>query len=131
MRVIGLIQINGHEVPTTEPAHVAVYYRASLIEHSCLPNVAKTFTKDGELLLWAPKSIRKGSHLSICYSDAIWGTSDRQAHLMQTKIFRCHCLRCEDQTECGTKYSALKCELTSCDGLMLPLDKNAWQKDWV
>lgn len=130
MRVCGLLQINGHEVPTTDPSHVAIYHKASLIEHSCLPNVAKTFTKDGELLLWAPRTIRKGSHLSICYSDAFWGSCDRQAHLLQTKVFKCRCPRCDDQTECGTKYSALKCERASCEGLMLPRDKYLWQKEW-
>ena len=131
MRIIGILQINGHEVPTSDPAHVAIFYNASFLEHSCTPNLAKSFNKDGHLILWAPKEIKKGSHLSICYSDAVWGTADRQRHLMQTKIFKCQCERCTDITEYGTNYSALKCEKSECRGLMLPANLNDWHKDWT
>ncbi|XP_037828330.1 SET domain-containing protein SmydA-8 [Lucilia sericata] len=131
MRIIGILQINGHEVPTSDPAHVGIFYNASFLEHSCTPNIAKSFNKDGHLVLWAPKEIKKGSHLSICYSDAVWGTADRQRHLMQTKIFKCQCPRCIDVTEYGTNYSALKCEKSECRGLMLPANLNDWHKDWT
>ncbi|XP_017867790.1 PREDICTED: protein msta [Drosophila arizonae] len=130
MRAVGALQINGHEVPTSDPPHVAVFYTASFTENSCVPNLAKSFTKNGHCILWAPKAIKKGANLSICYSDAVWGTADRQRHLMQTKLFKCTCERCVDVTELGTYYSALKCEDRKCTGLLLPIKADDWNGCW-
>ncbi|KAH8415968.1 hypothetical protein KR222_005424 [Zaprionus bogoriensis] len=130
MRTVGALQINGHEVPTSDPPHVAVFYTASFTENSCLPNLAKSFNKHGHCVLWAPKAIKKNAHLSICYSDAVWGTADRQRHLMQTKLFKCSCERCQDVTELGTDYSAIKCEDRKCGGLLLPSKSDDWNGSW-
>lgn len=123
LRMTGITQINGHEVPITEPPNISIYRLASLVEHSCRPNLAKSFSAKGEIVLWAPIAIRKGDHLSICYSDSLWGTMQRREHLWQTKMFHCECERCQDVTEFGTFYSAVKCSQGSnknCDGLVLP-----------
>lgn len=66
LKVAGIIQINGHEVVLTEPAHVAIYNLSSLVQHSCSPNLTKSFTSKADLMLWAPNPIKKGEHLSIC-----------------------------------------------------------------
>lgn len=66
LKVAGIVQINGHEVPLTDPSHVAIYAMASLLEHSCVPNLTKSFTSKADLVFWAPKPIKKGDHLSIC-----------------------------------------------------------------
>lgn len=131
LKVAGILQINGHEVPLTEPPHVTIYNQSSLIEHSCAPNLTKSFTAKGELLFWSPNLVRKGEHLSICYSDALWGTDSRRNHLQQTKMFRCDCKRCSDVTEMGTNYSAVKCNGDGCAGLALPLSLKQWTEDWV
>lgn len=131
LKVAGIVQINGHELPLTDPPHVAIYNVASLVEHSCTPNLTKSFTSKAELLLWAPNPIKKGEHLSICYSDALWGTANRQNHLLQTKMFRCECSRCNDPTEFGTYFSAIKCDSSvRCNGLLLPEIKNQWDNKW-
>lgn len=130
LKVAGIVQINGHEVPLTEPAHVAIYDLASFIEHSCAPNLTKSFTSKADLVLWAPNAIKKGEHLSICYSDALWGTANRQNHLQQTKMFQCDCLRCNDITEFGTNFSAVKCNGSDCSGLLLPEASNKWNAPW-
>ncbi|EDV37528.1 uncharacterized protein Dana_GF13486 [Drosophila ananassae] len=130
MRAVGALQINGHEIPTSDPPHVGVFYTASFTENSCLPNLAKSFNKNGHCILWAPQEIKKNAHLSICYSDAMWGTADRQRHLMQTKLFKCACARCADVTELDTFYSALKCEDRQCGGLMLPSKSDEWNGSW-
>lgn len=57
LKVAGIVQINGHEVPLTDPSYVAIYYMASLIEHSCLPNLTKSFTSKGEVVFWAPQAV--------------------------------------------------------------------------
>ncbi|XP_017473030.1 PREDICTED: protein msta [Rhagoletis zephyria] len=130
MKTIGILQINGHEVPATDPPHVAVFNNASFLEHSCYPNLAKSFTKDGGLILWAPHAIKRNTHLSICYSDAVWGTVERQQHLMHTKLFKCACIRCMDVTEFGTNYDAFHCTESNCEGVILPLSTKDWNSKW-
>lgn len=130
MKVAGIVQINGHEVPLTDPPHVAIYDLASMVEHSCTPNLTKSFTSKAHLVFWAPNPIKKGEHLSICYSDALWGTANRRNHLLQTKMFICECPRCNDVTEFGTYFSALKCNSNGCEGLLLPKDSRNWDRKW-
>ncbi|XP_069705567.1 SET domain-containing protein SmydA-8 [Periplaneta americana] len=136
LRVCGILQVNGHEVPVTEPAHVAVYDQASLLEHSCRPNCAKSFTSEGGLIVRTMEPVLKGQHLSICYTDALWGTANRRHHLAETKFFWCRCTRCADPTEFGTHFSAIRCLEKPCEGFMLPenslseereLEKASWR----
>ncbi|XP_055693505.1 SET domain-containing protein SmydA-8-like [Lutzomyia longipalpis] len=137
MRILGIVYINGHEVPLTDPAYVAIYATASFFEHCCCANVAKSFTDSGDVVFWAARNIKKDEHLSICYTDALWGTQARQEHLQQTKMFSCNCYRCMDVTELGTNFSAIKCEAfreagaPGCDGLLLPEGPLAWSKEWM
>lgn len=131
LKVSGIVQINGHEVPLTDPPHVAIYDLASLVEHSCTPNLTKSFTSKADLIFWAPNPIKKGEHLSICYSDALWGTANRQNHLLQTKMFRCECIRCMDSTEFDTYFSAIKCNASDeHNGLLLPENPFQWDGRW-
>lgn len=135
LRTVGIAQINGHEVPTSLPANISVYAKASLVEHSCRANLSKSFTENGEIILWARFPIKKGTHLSICYTDALYGTENRRHHLRQTKFFDCTCERCFDLTEFGTYFSALKCSGVSqdrpaCSGLLLPLSLEECDKTW-
>lgn len=130
LKVTGILQINGHEIPLSEPPYVAVYDYGSLVEHSCYPNVTKSISDKGELIFWTVNPIKKGTNLSICYSDALWGTSSRQNHLQQTKLFKCECVRCKDVTEMGTMYSAIKCNKKDCTGLALPNSLETWGCDW-
>uniref|UniRef100_A0A182W2G3 MYND-type domain-containing protein n=1 Tax=Anopheles minimus TaxID=112268 RepID=A0A182W2G3_9DIPT len=134
LRVVGIIQVNGHEVPLTEPSSVAIYNMASMLEHSCRPNLSKSFTNRGEIVIWAPNSIRRGDRLSICYTDVMWTTGNRLEHLQQTKMFRCECDRCNDPTEYETYFSALRCsgfqKDSKCKGYLLPEDKSEWTGEW-
>ncbi|XP_048479529.1 SET domain-containing protein SmydA-8 [Plutella xylostella] len=120
MKCCGILQINAHEVPLTEPEHVALYDRISMVEHNCRANCNKSFTSDGELLLVAGVPIKAGSHLSVCYTDPMWGTEGRRHHLADTWFFECRCERCSDVTEFGTNYSAVKCKKKDCKGYLLP-----------
>lgn len=132
LKMAGIVQINGHEVPLTEPPHVSIYYLASFLEHSCNANLTKTFTTKGEIILWTIGHIKKGEHLSICYTDVLWGTASRQHHLHQTKLFNCKCTRCDDVTELGSNYSAINCNSKdkNCDGLLLPESLAKWEDSW-
>ncbi|XP_057334486.1 SET domain-containing protein SmydA-8-like [Microplitis mediator] len=119
-RIAGIIQINGHEVPTTENSHVAVYDEASYFEHNCKANCSKSFTESGGILIRAALPISKGEHLTMCYTDPLWGVTNRRHHLFQTKLFNCTCSRCSDPTEFGTMFNALKCTKSNCGGYKLP-----------
>lgn len=126
LRICGIITVNGHEVPITNPPHVAIYEATSMFEHNCSANCNKTFTDEGSILIKAGTLIKKGDHLSICYTDPLWGTANRRHHLHETKFFWCSCARCSDKTEFGTYFSALRCQNSDCTGYILPqsfLDK--------
>lgn len=110
LRVCGLVMVNGHEVPLTDPPYVAIYESVSMCEHNCRANCCKSFTDDGGLVVSSGEAIKKGDHLSICYTDPLWGTPNRRHHLYQTKYFWCSCKRCSDVSEFGTYFSVVKCQ---------------------
>jgi hypothetical protein len=129
MKINGIAQINGHELPLTNPSCVVIYHRASLFEHSCKPNLAKSFSDNNEIIFWAPNGAKVNEHLTISYTDVLWETSNRRHHLQQTKHFECDCERCSDVTEYGTYFSSLKC-LKCPDGKLTPSSLATWNKDW-
>lgn len=108
-QIIGVFDINAHEVPSETGPRQAIYKMSSLIEHSCVNNCSKHFDANGNIIIRAATFIKKGDRLSINYSDPIWGTATRQIHLKETKHFTCTCRRCKDPTELGTFYSGIKC----------------------
>ncbi|XP_060522819.1 SET domain-containing protein SmydA-8-like isoform X2 [Cylas formicarius] len=135
MRICGIIMVNAHEVPLTSPPYVAIYETSSMFEHSCSANCTKTFTDQGSIVIKAGTHIKKGEHLSICYTDPLWGTANRRYHLHESKFFWCICARCSDPTEFGTFFSALKCQKSDCNGFLLPRsfldhDNNDKGPDW-
>lgn len=129
LKINGIAQINGHELPLTTPSCVAIYNKSSLFEHSCKPNLAKSFSDKNEILFWAPNAIMANEHLTISYTDVLWETSNRRHHLQQTKQFDCDCERCSDVTEFGTFFSSLKC-LKCPEGMLTPNSLAEWVKDW-
>ncbi|XP_045451289.1 SET domain-containing protein SmydA-8 [Melitaea cinxia] len=120
MKCCGIVQINGHEVPLMEPEYVAVFDKISMVEHNCRANCNKSFTSDGNIIMSAGVNISPGSHISVCYTDPLWGTEARRHHLSDSKFFECSCVRCSDVTEFGTMFSAVKCKKKDCKGYLLP-----------
>lgn len=110
LRVCALITVNQHEAPISEPPYVAIYESVSMCEHSCRANCCKSFTNAGGLIVSSSEAIKKGEHISLCYTDQLWGTPNRRHHLHQTKFFWCSCKRCADVTEFGTYFSVVKCQ---------------------
>ena len=76
--------------------------------------------------------IRKGEHISISYTDPMWGTANRQHHLYETKFFRCRCARCLDPTEMNTDFSSLRCPSCSIErpGYLTPSEPLDHTKSW-
>ncbi|CAH1996051.1 unnamed protein product [Acanthoscelides obtectus] len=120
LKVCGIVMINSHEIPLTDTPYIALYDQASLLEHNCSPNCSKSFTDKGYILISAGKPIKKDEHISICYTDPLWGTPNRRQHLWDSKYFWCECHRCKDKTEFGTYFSALRCQDSNCTGFLLP-----------
>ncbi|KAG5899225.1 hypothetical protein JTB14_034482 [Gonioctena quinquepunctata] len=134
-KVCGIVTVNSHEVPLSEPPHIAVYENTSLLEHNCRANCSKSFTNKGNVFVKAGCHIKKGDNISICYTDPLWGTPTRRHHLRESKFFWCSCPRCLDPTEFGTYFSALRCQDSDCKGYLLPktfIDNNTNEKglDW-
>jgi len=107
--VCGVLTVNSHELPVTPVPVQALYANISLLEHSCINNASKHFDGDFRVVVRAAVNIKKGEHISINYSDPMWGTTARQLHLGETKYFTCHCERCSDPTELGTLFSSIRC----------------------
>ena len=93
LRVCGLLFVNAHELPVTSTPTQAVYKNASLVEHSCCNNASKHFDMGANIQIRAAVPIKKGDHISIMYSDPMWGTANRQSHLAETKCFTWTCPR--------------------------------------
>lgn len=128
-KINGIVQTNGHELPLTNPSCVVIYHKASLFEHSCKPNLSKSFSNKGEVIFWAPNAIKVNEHMTISYTDVLWETSNRRHHLKQTKLFDCDCERCLDVTEYGSYFSALKC-LKCPEGMQIPNSLAEWTEEW-
>ncbi|XP_063916786.1 SET domain-containing protein SmydA-8-like [Zophobas morio] len=119
-KVAEILTINGHELPIARSPQLAVYDKTSLLEHCCQANCTKTFTNEGHVLVIAARQIEENEHLSICYTDPLWGVENRRLHLHQTKHFWCSCSRCEDPSEMGTNINSIRCPNESCSGFVLP-----------
>ncbi len=134
-----IFDVNAHEVPVMSVSTFGLYDNASMIEHSCVNNASKHFTTSGEITIRAAVPIKKGDNIAINYSDAMWGTASRAAHLRQTKGFACDCPRCLDPTELGTYFSAVSCKKcsgskehsSSNGGFLLPTDPQNEKSSWV
>jgi len=125
-KICGIIDVNGFEIPG--PNIVGLYGKACLLEHSCIPNTARAYDQQLNIIVRAAVPIKKGEHLTTTYSDPMWGTTNRQYHLRTTKYFKCICSRCQDPTELGTHLSSILCK--SCSGNMIlspsPLNPEAY-----
>lgn len=72
------------QVPTTPTPCQGLYANISILEHSCINNASKHFDGDSRVVIRAAINIKKGEHISINYSDPMWGTANRQLHLGQS-----------------------------------------------
>ncbi|KAL1117654.1 hypothetical protein AAG570_003969 [Ranatra chinensis] len=137
-QICGVLEVNGLEVTAGRNDILALYPKACLMEHSCLPNTKHTFQPiDFKIKMYSSIEIKCGAHISTMYTHALWGTVARREHLKETKYFNCKCERCADPTELGTNLSSLRCigvkgDINeACGGTILPLkpldDNTEWK----
>jgi hypothetical protein len=79
------------------------------MNHDCVPNTRHVFDADDKMLVFATVDIGKGAAVTSTYTQALWSTPQRRAHLRATKCFECACARCSDPSELGTFLSAITC----------------------
>ncbi|XP_066950946.1 uncharacterized protein [Macrobrachium rosenbergii] len=108
-KILGIIDTNAFEIRLPDSSILGVFSQASLLEHDCIANTHRTFDADLNLVVRAAIPIKRGDHLTSCYTDPLTTTSARLEHLRSSKYFTCHCVRCVDPTELRTFTSALKC----------------------
>lgn len=91
----------------------ALYAQASLVNHECLPNVARfddfvplvgasspsagpalATAVQGRLRLVALHALPKGTELALSYTPLRWPAAKRRAHLREVYGFDCACPRC-------------------------------------
>lgn len=91
---------------------MGLFSNASLPEHNCVPNCARSFRVQGRDLILqcrALRAIAEGERITLAYMDLHMPTHRRQAEL-EDKAFRCVCSRCEDPAEFGSSISSLRCQ---------------------
>ncbi|KAF8774961.1 hypothetical protein HU200_005008 [Digitaria exilis] len=79
----------------------AIYPRASLFNHDCLPNACHFDYPDRpgpgntDIVVRALHDISEGREVCISYFAANWRYADRQRRLLEDYGFRCECDRCQ------------------------------------
>lgn len=99
---------------------VALFYAASMMNHSCLPNVSYTSksSDDGCLMYIANRSIRKGETLSFSYIACFEKNKiDRMIQLRKEKYFDCLCPRCSRNFDDANGVNCLSFSPFHCPGV--------------
>ncbi|XP_060848787.1 SET domain-containing protein SmydA-8-like [Rhopalosiphum padi] len=122
-KICGILDVNSLDVQVAGLELTGLYLTVSKLEHNCLPNTSISFDKYGRIYVYAARKIVKGEHINTMYTNALWGTRERRAHLLSTKYFKCKCKRCSDPTELGTHLSTIVCNVKNfCKGNLTPID---------
>jgi hypothetical protein len=112
LRVAAILDTNSFEIRSAE-GDIKVrglYPKAAMLSHDCKPNTKHVFKGSKYTLeLVSTVPIRKGEIICVTYTQTLWGTLARRAHLKQSKCFDCTCARCCDATEFGTYTGAINC----------------------
>lgn len=78
----------------------AVYLLASLLNHSCEPNLAVSWPQnDGMMQLTAARDVSAGEQMGVSYVDGEMALAVRQEHLRYNYGFVCGCQKCVEEAE--------------------------------
>jgi SET domain len=137
-KIFGILETNAIYISLPTGTEICgLFPTASLLQHSCLPNVSYEFDMKNSFKITAnaATNLKINDELTTSYSHVIWPTFMRLQHLKETKYFECSCKRCCDATELGTHFSTLRCIGTdeeACNGLQLPTNPNSLEKiEWA
>ncbi|XP_053675028.1 histone-lysine N-methyltransferase SMYD3 [Anopheles nili] len=118
LRIYGKMCINTFNVLDSELNTIGtgMYLGASIIDHSCRPNVMVSFvgeTLQLRLLEDYSQAELDFGQLFISYIDLIDTTETRRDQLSERYYFRCRCARCQDEQE-HKVTNAAACSLEGC-----------------
>ncbi|CAG7833348.1 unnamed protein product [Allacma fusca] len=115
-------------VTTTQESQIriasAIYPSASMMNHSCDPNIASSFIQGRTLVVRVTTDLNKGSQIFNCYGPHVrrLRRETRQENLTQQYFFECDCNSCEKEAEDGFSFvdtfQALQC--SKCSGPIIP-----------
>lgn len=136
-KIFGILETNAMYISLKTGTEICgLFQMASLLQHSCLPNVTYNFDMKNsfKITVKAARDIKKGETLTTSYTHVLWPTALREDHLKETKYFTCDCERCKDPIEMGTNFSTLRCIGTDgcdCNGYQIPtnptsINDNEW-----
>lgn len=112
MKICSILDTNCFDVRDEEgKVNVrALYSPVNLIAHDCKPNTKHSFHGENfEILLISTMPIKAEEEITATYTQTLWGTLARRAHLRLAKHFDCTCKRCSDATEFGTYAGSFFC----------------------
>lgn len=128
-QICAIWDTNGFEIREKNMKVRGIYPLAAMLAHNCKPNTKHVFDSDLNIVIIAITPIKKGETIFATYTQTLWGTLSRRAHLKAAKCFDCCCERCSDATEFGTYVGAINC--SRCGDKVLstnPLDNAATWK---
>ncbi|KAJ5305142.1 uncharacterized protein N7443_004802 [Penicillium atrosanguineum] len=105
----GLFPISDPPVERGVDYGLGIYPRATIINHSCIPNVTWKPDNDGRMVLTTSRDLAAGDECFICYFDPCKyvDVKARQKLLQENFLFSCHCDRCT-QEQAEEVYSRLE-----------------------
>lgn len=112
LEACAILDTNAFEMKRGRIKFRGLFPLVSMMAHDCVPNTRHVFDKKDAILLFATVDIKQGATLTATYTQPLWNTMTRRAHLRSAKCFDCTCQRCADPQEMGTFLSAIKC--TNC-----------------
>ncbi|XP_039285640.1 SET and MYND domain-containing protein 4 isoform X2 [Nilaparvata lugens] len=111
----------GMEVSAGERAATAIYPSASMMNHSCQPNIINSFYNE-HLVVRAMCNIPRGSEVLNCYGPHYlrMNAKERRKCLREQYYFECECQHCRDgvKAEALATFTALLC--AKCAGPLVP-----------
>ena len=122
IHINGLAVVPAQHAGAKDRIALAVYPTASLVNHSCQPNVALQF--DGALLTArALEPLQPGNPVLHCYGPQKGSliTPLRRQQLQEQYHFLCRCRACEGGFDLAEQATVgLRCLDTSCGGVVVP-----------
>jgi hypothetical protein len=112
LEACAILDTNSFEMKRGRMRFRGLFPLVSMMAHDCVPNTKHAFDSKDAILLFASVDIAKGTALTATYTQPLWNTMARRAHMRAAKCFDCTCQRCADPREMGTFLSAMKC--TDC-----------------
>lgn len=127
--VVGYSDINSFEIKKDKLTICGMFPDVALMAHECISNTHHSITDDFRMIVRNVIPLKKGDMITTTYTHTLDGTLDRRTHVKHSKLFECLCQRCQDPTEMGTYFSAVKCKACT-GGYLIPVDPLKFEPVW-